>query len=112
MVSQAEETFAFHLDAHKIPYEREYRFHHERRWRFDFAIPDQKIAIEIEGGVFVQGRHTRGSAFVKDCEKYNAAALLGWRALRFVPRQHVDTGLAIETVQRILSEEEVIREHR
>ena len=62
--------------------EREYRFHPVRRWRFDFAWPDVKIAVEVEGGAFVQGRHGRGAGITNDCEKYNHAAMLGWRVLR------------------------------
>ena len=67
--------------------EMEYKFHQKRRWRFDAAFPERKIAVEIDGGVFVSGRHTRGVGFIKDCEKLNAAALLGWRVFRFVPQQ-------------------------
>lgn len=63
--------------------EREYRFHPVRKWRFDFAWPDFKIAAECEGGTWSGGRHTRGSGFAKDCEKYNAAALEGWTVFRF-----------------------------
>lgn len=65
----------------------EFKFHPERRWRFDFAWPENKVAMEIEGGVWSRGRHTRGSGFVKDIEKYNAAASLGWRVFRFTPQQ-------------------------
>lgn len=65
--------------------EREYRFHPARRWKFDFAWPDLRVALEVEGGVWVGGRHTSGSGFMKDMEKYNAAALLGWRVLRCTP---------------------------
>jgi len=61
----------------------EYRFHPTRRWRFDYAYPDAKVAVELEGGTWVNGRHTRGGGFEKDAEKYNAAVLLGWRVLRF-----------------------------
>lgn len=68
------------------PTEMEYKFHPERRWRFDFAWPDRKVALEVEGGVWIAGRHTRGSGFVKDMEKYNAAATLGWRVLRVQPK--------------------------
>lgn len=64
---------------------REYRFDPSRRWRFDYAIPAHKIAIEVEGGVWTQGRHTRPAGFIGDMEKYNAAAVLGWRILRTTP---------------------------
>lgn len=60
----------------------EHRFHPTRRWRLDFAHTGCKVAIELEGGVWSGGRHTRGSGFVGDCEKYNAATLLGWRLFR------------------------------
>jgi very-short-patch-repair endonuclease len=60
----------------------EYRFHPSRRWRFDFAWPDKKIAVEVEGGTFASGRHVRGKGFNGDCHKYNSAALAGWTVLR------------------------------
>lgn len=65
----------------------EYRFTHPRKWRFDYAWPDQMIAVEIEGGIWSRGRHTRGSGFIKDMEKYNEAGKLGWRVFRFTPQQ-------------------------
>ncbi len=61
--------------------EREYRFC-ERRWRFDFAWPDAKVAVECEGGVWSRGRHVRGAGFEADCAKYNRAAADGWRVFR------------------------------
>lgn len=64
----------------------EYRFAPPRRWRFDFAFPIAKVALEVQGGVFVQGRHTRGSALLKEHEKLNAAAVLGWRVLFATPK--------------------------
>ena len=78
----------------------EYRFHAERRWRFDYAWPSHKIAIEQEGGVFVQGRHSRGAGMVKDMEKYNNAALLGWRVFRFTPQQ-IKSGEACQFMLRV-----------
>lgn len=58
-----------------------------RKFRFDFAITDRKIAIEIEGGIYTNGRHTRGSGFSKDMEKYNLAIENGWVVLRYTPSQ-------------------------
>mgnify|MGYP005844091629 FL=1 len=67
--------------------EPEYRFHDTRKWRFDFAWPDYKVALEVEGGVFNSGPtgHTSISGFLKDVEKYNTATMMGWRILRCVP---------------------------
>tara|TARA_R110002153_G_scaffold239886_1_gene394447 strand:+ start:5843 stop:6205 length:363 start_codon:yes stop_codon:yes gene_type:complete len=63
----------------------EHKFHPIRRWRFDYAWPDHKIALEVEGGVWTGGRHTSSVGFIKDMEKYNAAACLGWRIIRCQP---------------------------
>lgn len=65
----------------------EHKFLDNRRFRFDYAFVEQKIAVEVEGGVWIQGRHTRGSGYVKDMEKYNLATVEGWRVLRFTPQQ-------------------------
>lgn len=63
----------------------EHRFAPPRRWRFDWAWPDIRLALEVEGGVWTGGRHTRGAGFVKDMEKYNAATIAGWRVVRCTP---------------------------
>lgn len=65
----------------------EYRFHPERMWRLDYAWPERMVAVEIEGGIFVAGRHSRGAGMLGDMAKYNAATLLGWRLLRYSPAQ-------------------------
>jgi very-short-patch-repair endonuclease len=66
-----------------VPTAAEHMFHPERRWRFDFAWPSLKVAVEVEGGTWSGGRHTRGAGFEADAEKYNAAAELGWVVLRY-----------------------------
>lgn len=65
------------------PPAEEHKFHETRRWKIDFAWPQLKLAVEIEGGIFVRGRHVSPSGFVADCEKYNTATLDGWSVLRF-----------------------------
>jgi very-short-patch-repair endonuclease len=63
----------------------EYRFHWQRKWRFDIAFVKEQVAVEVEGGVYQYGRHNRASGYLKDIDKYNTAAALGWRLLRFTP---------------------------
>jgi hypothetical protein len=70
-------------------------------WRFDFALVDQKIAIEVEGGVFTRGRHTRGSGFTEDCTKYNAAVRAGWRVLRYTSSM-VQQGVPLKDLRAML----------
>lgn len=67
--------------------EKEYRFHPVRKWRFDYAWVDRRISVEIEGGIWSRGRHTRGGGFMGDLEKYNEATRLLWRIYRFTPQQ-------------------------
>jgi|SRR3990167_657357 len=65
---------------------REFQFCPSRRWRADYAWPGHGLLVEIDGGVWTQGRHTRGAGFTSDQEKMNAAALLGFSVLRFQPK--------------------------
>ena len=98
-----EDTLLYQIsDAELILPVREYRFHDTRRWRFDFAYPDLKIAIEVEGGVFGGGRHTRGKGFTNDCVKYNTANELGWTVYRYTTEQ-VKKGEAINQLKRVLN---------
>ena len=64
-------------------YVKELKFHPSRKWRFDFAIESLRIAIEYEGIMSEKSRHTTISGMSADCDKYNAAQLLGWKVLRF-----------------------------
>ena len=64
---------------------KEFKFPPKLRWRFDYAIPEPRIALEVEGGVWTNGRHTRPQGFLGDIEKYNTATLMGWRVFRTTP---------------------------
>jgi hypothetical protein len=70
---------------YNINLEQEVYFHNKRKWRFDLADKKNKIAIEIEGGIWTRGAHGRGTGIMRDIEKYNAAQSLGWRIFRTVP---------------------------
>lgn len=103
-LSTGEELFALQcsIELHPVSQPaREYRFAAPRRWRFDFAWPDKKVAVEIEGGTWVQGRHNRGSSIAADLEKYNTAALLGWRVLRYTTAM-VKSGAAVAQVMEAM----------
>lgn len=79
----------------------EYRFDPERRWRADFAFLDARLLVEVEGGQWTNGRHSRGAGFENDCEKYNAMTLQGWRLLRFTTGM-VEDGRGIGVIKDYL----------
>tara|TARA_R100000656_G_scaffold8864_2_gene9801 strand:- start:1275 stop:1619 length:345 start_codon:yes stop_codon:yes gene_type:complete len=82
--SKGEVLFKAQLEEFGIPApEEEYKFLEHRRFRFDFAWPQVSIAVEIEGGTWVAGRHSRGKGFESDCNKYNFATRDGWKVYRF-----------------------------
>lgn len=97
-MSEAEGRLAWYLDLMQIAYEREYRFAPPRRWRADFRVGN--LLIEVEGGSWSGGRHTRGSGFEADCVKYAEAMLLGYRVLRVTPAM-ISDGRAIDYVIKL-----------
>lgn len=80
---------------------REYVFAKPRRWRLDFAWVEQKVAVEVEGGIWIQGRHNRGKGYESDLEKHNELTMRGWRLLRFGQKM-VDSGSAVEIIGLLL----------
>jgi hypothetical protein len=80
----------------------EYEFSPPRKWRFDFAWPDFDVALEVDGGIWLSGRHTRGAGYVKDMEKFNEAACLGWRILKCQPGD-VCTLATVDLIKRAIS---------
>jgi very-short-patch-repair endonuclease len=93
--TQSMEVFCTKFD---LRYTTELKFHPDRKWLFDFAVPKKHLAIEIEGGQWINGRHQRGQGFQNDCEKYNAAAILGWHVLRFTTDM-VNSGTMLDTLR-------------
>jgi hypothetical protein len=71
-----------------VTLESEYQFHPERKWRFDYAIPSLKIAIEYEGIFSEKSRHTTFSGYNADTDKYNTAAAMGWRVIRLTAKNY------------------------
>jgi len=109
--SKAEEEFDFHLKALKLgPFKREFHFHPTRKWRFDFAWPELKLAVEVEGitsygknadGSMRLGRHQTAKGVEEDCIKYGEAMLLGWRVYRCTPKM-IKQGIAINTAETLI----------
>jgi len=88
--------------------EQEWGFAKPRRWRFDFAWPGHKVAVECEGGVWSGGRHTRGKGFIGDLEKYNAAATDCWIVLRYTP-QALGRDECMEQIAAVLKQRECVK---
>ena len=85
----------------KIEFEQEFKFHTSRKWRADFHIKNTKLLIEVEGGIWSGGRHTRGKGYLGDMEKYNAATMMGFQVLRFSTEQ-VTSGFAIKQIEGLV----------
>lgn len=97
-LSQGEEEFALHCKAYGLEPVREYQFMTGRRYRIDFAfLGDKLVAVEIEGGIWTNGRHSRGKGMEDDMRKYNFLAAQGWRLFRFSTAM-VHSGEAIDVV--------------
>jgi hypothetical protein len=78
--------------------ELEYRFC-ERKWKFDFCWPDHKLYLEVNGGIWINGRHSRGAEMKKDWEKWNTAASFGWRGVYCEPKDLLTADMAVTLVQ-------------
>jgi len=91
--------------------EYEYVFHPTRKWRFDLCwhfdapvfgeLRNQKVYLEVQGGIWIKGGHNRGAQMKKDWEKYNAATELGWRPLFCEPRDLLTREMAT-TIRKAL----------
>lgn len=93
-------AFARAVEAAGLPmFVPEWRFAFPRRWKFDYGWPDEKVALEVEGGVWTKGggRHNRGVGYLNDIAKYNRATLMGWRVIRCTP----DTLCSVETLEML-----------
>lgn len=120
-MSAGEELLAAQLEREGIEFEREYRFIAMatggigkgckerikasgcRDWRADFALLDSFLLVEVEGGAWTNGRHTRGAGFAGDLVKYDAATRLGWTVYRCDPAM-VKSGRALETIKLIIQQ--------
>ena len=97
--SKAEENLAFAMEFDQVPTpEREFLFSSTRKWRFDFAWPDHKFAVEVEGVTYEGDRHQRVEGFIADLVKYEAAMLNGWTVYRCSSTM-INSGRALEVIK-------------
>lgn len=102
-MSQLEDELVWQVKAAKLPAPvRELAPITGRRFRFDLAWPDRKLACEVQGGVWTLGRHTRGAGAESDAEKLTLAALAGWRCL-VVTAKHIRSGQALTWIELALA---------
>lgn len=78
-----EDPFAQYLTFKNIKYIRQFNPIKDKRFKCDFYLPKYNIIIEIEGGIFIYGRHNRGKGYSEDCKKYNLIMLEGYKVIRF-----------------------------
>lgn len=80
----------------------EYKFHPQRKFRFDIAIPKWKVAIEVEGGVYTSSvAHSSVTGILRDMEKYNLATEEEWRVLRYTPEQ-TKKSATLEQIKKVV----------
>lgn len=107
--SKLEDKFTFLLKIENLPMPlRQYKFYPTRKWRCDFMYVQEKIAVEIEGGLFMKGQgkftgagHSHPIHIMRDIEKYNYLALMGYRLFRF-GKKEINNGDAISMISRAL----------
>ncbi len=111
-MSEASALLSEQLNLAGIPHETEVMFAKPRRWRWDIAFtgdiwkPEFPLAVEVDGGGWIGGRHSRGGGIENDCEKFSTAVAMGWRVMRVTPKQ-VKDGRALGWIKRALGVDDI-----
>ncbi len=102
--SKLEALLELQLQSEGIAFEREYHAIHDRKFRWDFAFPEAKLLVEIQGGIWLgrNGAHSSGNGLARDYEKNNLAVIAGWRVMYF-HAQHIRSGDALDMIKAFLS---------
>ena len=103
-VNKGEEAFGFWCRALRLPSpQRNYRFHPKRRFEIDYAWPEYRIGIEIQGGIFIPagGAHSRPMNIIRDMTKHNLLLDAGWRVWHYTPKEAID-GIAVQHIDKVL----------
>ncbi len=110
--SELEVELLAQINMLKLPKpQEEYKFLEDRRFRFDFAYPEYRLAIEVQGGIWRKGGHSSAKGIMRDCEKYNLAQLNGWTLLLFTA-EDVHSGEAARVIAMLLADCQFRNAHR
>lgn len=84
-------------------FKRNYRFHESRRWEWDFAWVERRLAVELQGGQWQRGRHTRGGkAYQNELEKHRAAVMSDWWCLCYTTDDIMKNDGALLAVREVM----------
>lgn len=103
-MTDLENTLLFQMSLMGLDPEREYKFHPDRKFRADFAFPDRKLIIEVNGGIWMaKSGHSTGKGIQRDYQKANAAQLLGWTYLQYTAEE-IESGTALQEIINFIRE--------
>lgn len=89
---------------------REFQFHVTRKWRYDCAwLGGYRLLVDIQGGTWNGGKHTRGAGYREDCIKAAEAVLLGYRVL-WVTSDMIRSDEAVLLIERLLRQRWILHE--
>ena len=104
MTSALENLFAFQLDSAGLTgYVREFAAIPGRKFRFDFAFVQERLLIEVQGGVWNGGAHGRPTGITRDMDKLNQAQIHGWKVLQFDTKM-VKSGVGLEFTEQLINQ--------
>ena len=99
-----EAMLAYQLKIAGFPhYETEQRLIPGRLFRCDFVFREQRVVVEVEGGIYDGRAHGSIRGILRDIEKHNEYVCHGWRPIR-VTGKHIDDGRALAWIERALRE--------
>ena len=78
---------------------KEYKFHPKRNFRFDFAWPTKKIAVEVQG---MGPGHCSLKGMTEDYNKHFHAVQLNWKVM-FLTKVHLSPNKIHETMTNLAS---------
>ena len=101
--SDVEEALMFQIRVVGIPLPlRNHRFAlPDRKWELDLIWPGSMVAVEVQGGLWILGRHVQPEGYENDCRKANEAVRRGWKLYRVTPSM-IKSGEALRIIEAAL----------